>query len=264
MTTQMLFYDNISAVTQEQHRDLALKPMGDYGFTRNVNSVPLLTSEFLSAASEFPIVFAGDKDQLLPHAIIGTRQQENLFVNSEGEWQGKYVPAFIRRYPFVFSSADDGQTLTLCIDESYPGFNREGHGERLFDAEGNQTLYLKNVLEFLRSYQLSFQATTEFCRKIQELDILTDMQANVTFATGETNRLTGFQGVDREKLRELSDDSVLELHKSGGLDALHAHLLSMQNFRLIADRIQPEAETNAAADVTDPVDETPLEEALVE
>ena len=129
---------------------------------------------------------------------------------------------------------------------------------------GNQTLYLKNVLEFLRSYQLSFQATTEFCRKIQELDILTDMQANVTFATGETNRLTGFQGVDREKLRELSDDSVLELHKSGGLDALHAHLLSMQNFRLIADRIQPEAETNAAADVTDPVDETPLEEAQVE
>lgn len=90
------------------------------------------------------------------------------------------------------------------------------------------------------------------------------MQANVTFANGETNRLTGFQGIDRKKLRELSDDSVLELHKSGGLDALHAHLLSMQNFRLIADRIQPEAETNAVADVTDPVDETPLEAAQVE
>ena len=42
------------------------------------------------------------------------------------------------------------------------------------------------------------------------------MQANVTFDNGETNRLTGFQGVDREKLWELSDDSVLELHKSGG------------------------------------------------
>ena len=86
----------------------------------------------------------------------------------------------------------------------------------------------------------------------------------MTFDNGETNRLTGFQGVDREKLRELSDDSVLELHKSGGLDALHAHLLSMQNFRLIADRIQPEPETNAIPDVTDPVDETPLEAAQVE
>lgn len=68
----------------------------------------------------------------------------------------------------------------------------------------------------------------------------------MTFDNGETNRLTGFQGVDREKLRELSDDSVLELHKSGGLDALHAHLLSLQNFRLIADRIPPEAETSTA------------------
>ncbi|MCH2211618.1 MAG: SapC family protein [Fuerstiella sp.] len=259
MTTQMLFYDNISVVSQEQHRDLALKPMGDYGFTRNVNSVPLLTSEFLSAAGEFPIVFAGNEDNILPHAIIGTRQQENLFVNEDGEWQGKYVPAFIRRYPFVFSSADDGQTLTLCIDESYPGFNREGQGERLFDADGNQTMYLKNVLEFLRSYQLSFQATTEFCKQILDLGLLTEMQANVTLGTGETNRLTGFRGVDRNRLRQLEDQSVLEMHKSGGLDLIHAQLLSIQNFRIIADRVQPslsqEAATEYSGEATTPSSE---------
>jgi len=264
MTTQMLFYDNIAAVTKEQHGDLALKPLGDYSFTKNVNAVPLLTSEFLSAASEFPIVFVGTKEQMLPHAIIGTRQQENLFVNEEGAWQGKYVPAFIRRYPFVFSSANDGQTLTLCIDESYPGFNREGHGERLFDSEGNQTLYLNNVLEFLRGYQLSFQATTQFCSKLQELELLTKMQAKVTSGSGETNQLSGFLGVDRQKLRGLADDAVLELHKSGGLDALHAHLLSMQTFPLIADRIQSAAEVPDVGNAQNDISGLPVEESQAE
>ena len=264
MSTQMLFYDNIEMVTREQHGNLSLKRIGNFEFTKNVNSVPLMVPEFINSANEFPIVFAGNDQQVLPHAVVGTRDQENLFLDEEGQWQGKYVPAFIRRYPFVFASANDGQTLTLCIDESYPGFNRDGHGERLFDSEGNQTLYLKNVLEFLRGYQLSFQATTQFCSKLQELELLTEMQAKVTSGSGETNQLSGFLGVDRQKLRGLADDAVLDLHKSGGLDALHAHLLSMQTFRLIADRIQSAAEAPDVGNAKNDISELPVEEPQAE
>lgn len=239
MATQMLFYQDITAVSKENHRDLAFKPIGDYGFAKNVNSVPLLITEFFNACGEYPIVFAGSEDAILPHAIIGTRAKENLFVDADGNWQAKYVPAFIRQYPFVFAGTNDGKSLTLCIDESCPGFNRDGQGERLFDADGNQTMYLNNVIEFLQSYQASFQATTAFCKKIQELGLLTPMQASVTWASGEVNNLTGFHGIDAKKLRELEDDTVLELHKSGGLEALHAQLFSMQNFRSITELSKP-------------------------
>ncbi|MCP4890568.1 MAG: SapC family protein [Rubripirellula sp.] len=251
MATQMLFYQDIAAVSKENHRDLAFKPIGDYGFAKKVNSVPLLITEFFNACGEFPIVFAGGEDAVLPHAIIGTRAQENLFVDADGKWQAKYVPAFIRQYPFVFAGTNDGKSLTLCIDESCPGFNRDGQGERFFDADGNQTMYLNNVIEFLQSYQASFQATTAFCKKIKELGLLTPMQASVTWASGEVNNLTGFQGIDAKKLRELEDDTVLELHKSGGLEALHAQLFSMQNFRSITELSKPAAkeEVNSAEEV---------------
>lgn len=252
MSTQMLFYDNIEMVTREQHGNLSLKRIGNFEFTKNVNSVPLMVPEFINSANEFPIVFAGNDQQVLPHAVVGTRDQENLFLDEEGQWQGKYVPAFIRRYPFVFSSADDGQTLTLCIDRDCPGFNEDGNGERLFDTEGEQTMYLKNVVEFLRSYQRFFQATISFCEKLKSLDLLTGMQANITSAGGETNRMTGFFGVDRQKLRDLDDEVVLEMHKSGELDLIHAHLLSMENFRLIVDRVKSQ-EPEDQPEVAEPV-----------
>lgn len=59
------------------------------------------------------------------------------------------MPAFLRRYPFVFSSNDDASTFTLCIDEEFDGLNQDGRGERLFDSEGERTQYLQNVLGFL-------------------------------------------------------------------------------------------------------------------
>jgi hypothetical protein len=65
---------------------------------------------------------------------------------TRGGWQAKYIPAFVRRYPFVFSSRGVGKTFTLCIDEAFPGFNQSGRGERLFGDDGKPTPYVQNVL----------------------------------------------------------------------------------------------------------------------
>ena len=62
--------------------------------------------------------------------ILGVEKDENLYVKQPGSWDARYVPAFVRRYPFVFSRSDDGQTFTLCIDETWSGCNADGKGER--------------------------------------------------------------------------------------------------------------------------------------
>ena len=72
----------------------------------------------------------------MPAALLGIRDKENLYVGQNGNWNAKYVPAFIRRYPFVFSSTDGGR-FTLCLDHEFDGVNRSGLGERLFDFEGS-------------------------------------------------------------------------------------------------------------------------------
>ena len=45
---------------------------------------------------------------MVPVAILGLRGAANQFVNSEGAWrEGKYIPAYVRRYPFILMESPD-------------------------------------------------------------------------------------------------------------------------------------------------------------
>ena len=173
--------------------------------------------------------------------MLGVRTEENLYVTKEGGWQAKYIPAFVRRYPFVFFSRDDGKTFTLCIDEAFPGFNQSGRGKRLFDDDGKPTPYVENVLKFLGQYQREFQRTQAFCKKLKDLNLLGPMQAQIKLGSGERMALGGFSVVDRARLKTLSDNVLAQLVQSDELALIYAHLVSMRNFETVRDRL-PEAQ----------------------
>jgi hypothetical protein len=126
----------------------------------------------------------------------------------------------------------------LCIDESFSGFNKENIGERLFDANGEQTLYLKNVLGFLNEYQKRFNRTSVFCKKIIELDLLEPMQAQITSAKGSGVTVTGFLTINKKKLKELSSDQIQSLLKSDELELIYLHLQSLHNLDKFAGLIE--------------------------
>lgn len=238
MSKQLLIYEKAVPVSTKRHLDWSVKTGEDYEFARHVNAVPLTAVEFPIAATEYAIVFAGTKDEVMPAVVMGIRQQENLCLTESGDWDTKYVPAFLRRYPFVFSSVDKGDTLTLCIDEDFAGCNQEGRGERLFDSEGERTQYLETVLEFLKQYQAHYQRTQIFCKKIKELDLLEPMHAQITLANGQRLDLEGFQAVSRNRLKELPSQKLADLAKTDELEMLYVHLQSMRNFTAMAERIR--------------------------
>jgi len=248
LSTQLLFYTNAVPVSARKHNGLYLKSGRDYGFARTVNSVPLTTVEFRNAASEYAVVFAGGTDAVMPVAILGAQAEQNLYVKEDGTWDGRYLPAFVRRYPFVFASGDQGATFTLCIDESFSGCNREEKGERLFDAEGQRTQYLETVLSFVKEYQVQFQRTRAFCDRLKELDLLDPMQAQFTLPDGKQRSLTGFMAVNRTKLRDLDESVLGKMAKSGELELIYLHLQSMQNFSNMLERIGAKPEAEAAAE----------------
>jgi SapC len=234
MVAQLLIYEKAVPVNPRKHGDWSIKTGTDYSFAKNVNSVPLMAAEFPSAGGDYAIVFTGNDDEIMPSVILGIRDQQNLQVSEDGKWQAKYIPAFIRRYPFVFSSSDDGATFTLCIDEDFAGCNQEGIGERLFDSEGARTQYLENVLGFLREFQSQFMRTQVFCRKLKELDLLEPMQAQISVRGDQPLSLTGFMAVNREKLKEVPGDKLAELAKTDELELIYTHLQSMRNFSPMA------------------------------
>lgn len=242
MSKQLLIYERAVRVSSESHRDWSVKTGSNYSFAKHINAIPLTAVEFPSAAAEYAIVFAGTEEVVMPAAIVGVRENENLYLTQEDGWQAKYVPAFLRRYPFVFTSSNEGKAFTLCIDDQFEGFNQEGRGERLFDTDGQKTKYLDNVLEFLKQYQAQFQRTQAFCKKLKELDLFEPMQAQVTSSTGLKMRLAGFMAVSRDRLKELSGEQLTDLTKTDELELIYLHLHSMKNFKAMVERIPPPPE----------------------
>jgi hypothetical protein len=250
MTTQLLIYETAVPVSSGRHGKCAVEAGKGYAFARKLNSVPLMAVEFPQAAPEYAVVFAQSGDDVVPVVILGARQNENLYLGSDDGWQAKYIPAFIRRYPFVFSPSEDGKTFTLCVDEAFQGLNYMGRGQALFDAEGKHTSYVDNVLKFLQEYRAQFLRTQAFCKKLKELDLLEPMQAQFTLGTGEKMSLTGFLVVDRKRLKALSAETLHQLAATDELELIYLHLQSMLNFNNVKNRL---IETQVVTPSTEPV-----------
>ena len=259
MTTQLLIYETAVPVSSGRHGKCSVEVGDHYAFTRHVNSIPLMAVEFPQAAPEYAIVFAANGDDVVPVVILGARQNENLYLSAANEWKGSYIPAFVRRYPFVFSTSEDGQTFTLCVDEAFAGLNYLGRGKALFDAEGKPTAYVDNVLKFLQEYRAQFVRTQAFCKKLKDLDLLEPMQAQFTLASGEKMSLTGFMVVDRKRLKALSGEAMLDLAQNDELELIYLHLQSMRHFSDLKDRLAATATATATASAAAaPIDRCPL------
>jgi hypothetical protein len=256
MTKQLLIYESAVPVSAARHANVSLEAAADYAFSAGINAVPLMGVEFERAAAEYAIVFTQAGDVVMPAAVLGVRADQNLYLSSDRKWQADYIPAFIRRYPFVFSSSADGNTLTLCIDESHPGVNSQGRGERLFGADGKPTPYVERVLKFLQEYQANFERTRQFGRRIHELGLLEPMQAEVTTPKGEKLSLNGFLSVSRDKLRALDGETLATLARTDELELLYLQLHSLHNFNDVKDRLIGTLKEDSAPAATMPAAQT--------
>ncbi len=232
----LLFYTKPAALNKVVHKDTKIKPLGDnYSFARSTNSVILAGVEFTEAAKEYPIVFAQAGESVVPVALLGLRNEENLFVHESGNWDARYIPAFVRRYPFVLAEAGEQNQRMVCIDEDYAGFDDES-GEALFEND-QPTPILKQAMDFLEEYQRQYTRTEAFVKRLQEYDLLMSLNAKIDMNDGQQFALQGLLAVDEKKLLQLSDDQALEFFRSGELAWLYCHLMSMGCMASLVDRI---------------------------
>jgi hypothetical protein len=123
----------------------------------------------------------------------------------------------------------------VLIDRSWSGFS-ETTGEALFDKDDKPTAALEQAMKFLEMFEAEAQRTRLFCTRLAELDILKEMKADATLPDGKTLSVDGFYAVDEDKLRELPDAAVLELHRNGMSMLLAMHLASLANMKHLVDR----------------------------
>ena len=232
---QMLIYERAQPLSVSAHGEVSVRPAFDYGFSADLNSVPIVAAEFSSAAQDMVVVFAGTEDEILPAVLLGVDQGVNLFLDDRSRWSGRYIPAFLRRYPFVFAQSDAGEQLSLCIDEACELLNTEGKGERLFDSEGARTTYLNQMLEFAAQYQAQFLRTRVFCQRLRSLNLLEPAALSVREQGGAIG-LGGFFRIHRERLKAIPREALTEMFDSDELELCFIHLQSLSNVEGLSRR----------------------------
>lgn len=234
--SEAMYYEKPVLLDREKHRNRRVKPSKSYAFARNANSLYLAGVEFNEACKEYAIVFTRGPDQkIVPVAMLGLRNRENLFIDEAERWTASYVPAFVRRYPFVLAELSS-ESLGVCMDDAYPGFN-EQEGEALFDAKGANTPFLQNAVDFLNRYQQEFRRTAAFCERLQQSGLLKEMNAKADLMDGRSFTINGLLVVDEQKLMALPDAVALSLFRAGELHLISMHLTSLSNMQKLVDRM---------------------------
>lgn len=220
-----LFYKNPVLLDGQRHQTLSLKKDFGLNFTKSTNAVPVNMLELPQVAHFYPIAFSND-GMATPVAIIGVRNDENLFVNDKGEWRkDAYIPSYIRRYPFILTEVNNGESLSLCIDEMDEVVLHD-NSNPLFDKDGKPTDLSKNAMEFCKSYHGASQQTMEFSKALAASGLLIERTAELNLQNGTKVNFSGFSIIDEEKFNKMDDAMFNEWRKKGWIGAIYAHLFS--------------------------------------
>ncbi|MBS7792412.1 SapC family protein [Roseococcus sp. SDR] len=223
--TLPVLYTALEPLDAERHAALRLRDVG-HGFAAHLSSIPLAVEEFALAGRHMPVVFAAAAPHM-PVALTGLAPDRNLFVDEKGGWRrGTYVPAYLRRYPFLLvRAAADSDQLVLCIDPQAPQFATTA-GEPLFEAEKKPAPLASKALDFTRSVEAAFRKTQEFAEGLSLMGLLQPAATQFEWE-GKPFRVDGFHAVDRERMAQLTGEQLATLRDKGWLDAIYAHLLSL-------------------------------------
>ena len=234
-------YREPTVLESVKHRGLKLAPLVDHAVASRMQASFLAAAEFAHAAREYTIVFVRSqvesKTQVHPIVMLGVAEGENLFIEAAdgSAWDARYVPAYIRRYPFWTTQVDDTKTQAVLIDAWWRGFS-ETEGEALYEADGRPAKRLLDAIDFLKRYDLEAERALAFCARLVELGLLHDMTVTATLPGETPLALDGFLAVDEARLLALPEAQVVEMHRNGMLGLVHAHLASLGNLQALLDR----------------------------
>lgn len=226
-------FERKTALQFAEHRNLKIHETNNYEFARSEILAPFVFDEMADIAREYPIVFP-DNGSDLPSALLGLEAGQNAYVGSDGIWQGTYIPAHIRRYPFLFGTLPgenpDPNRFIILFDPDAPHF-RDPNGYRVFTDKGELSDHMKRRIELLEQIQKNIDRTRVMVRELTASGILVERAISIRREGQQERRITGIRVVDENMLNQLPDAEFNALHQKGLLPLIYSQLLSWANFR---------------------------------
>ena len=230
-----LFYQNPVVLHPAAHGAAGLADALDFGFARKTNAIPISLSEIPIAALSYPIAFTTEGGAR-PVAVVGLREDENLFIDQDGNWRpGVYVPAYVRRYPFILAEYGEGEGVQLCIEDD-PGVLVTQGGRPLF-SDGEPSRLVRSAFDLCKSLRAADLATAPFVEALLACGVLEGRAATIKLPSGGDLKMAGFATIDEAKLRALPEQAFLLLHRQGWLSAVYAQIHSALNWARLGDML---------------------------
>jgi hypothetical protein len=236
-----LFYNQITPLDAKKHAGMGLKPNINLSFAAGTHAVPVNAIECVQLCAHYPIVFSPEASAT-PVAVLGLKEGQNLFVTKEGGWiePEAYIPAYIRRYPFLLASVTGTDQLTLCFDD-VPAVVAKSSAMPFFVNGETPSDMTKNALEYCKSFHAATLQTQGLCQALTEAGVLVDRAAEIPLPAGQPAiKFGGFRIIDDQKFAALPDATILEWRRKGYLPTIFAVLISSGRWahlaRLYMDR----------------------------
>lgn len=219
----------LEALSSTAHRSLRHQsPPQPFAFARQKALATLVAAEVAVALRWMPVAFGLDQGRASLLGLMGLSQDENLFINQQGQWRGSYIPAVLRAVPFGIAPRADGGDQTVIIDSDSGHFSLT-HGTPLFDEAGGQSAFLTSMLGFLKAFHDNQTATEKALQAILDADLLTPWNVALTMPDGQPRTMTGLYQIDVARFDALNAAALAVLHRSGALTLIYGHLFSLSN-----------------------------------
>jgi hypothetical protein len=230
-----LFYKDLMPLNSRDHGTWRARSVDKASWVNSQHAIPLTVDEFTQAQRDFPIVFSAG-DNSVPLALMGLNEGINVFFDEEGTALGEgYVPAYIRRYPFLLAKLQqDKDEMSLCFDPSGDVVGDFAEGEQLF-IDGQPSEHTKGLLDFCEKFEEAGARTQAFMEELKNADLLMDGEVAIrqNDKPDQPYVYRGFRMVNQDKLRELDAEKLKNWNEIGLLPLIYAHLFSLDLMRVI-------------------------------
>lgn len=233
-----LFYNSIEPLNLDQHGKMKVRGITGMPELGHTHAIPLTVDEFTLVQRHYPIVFSVGGTPV-PIALMGLNEGVNVFLDENGRAldPNMYIPAYLRRYPFLLAKLrPDSDELSLCYDPTSGAIGDFEEGEALFDGD-QPSAATKAILEFCEQFEAAGLRTNAFVEDLVKSDLLMDGEVAIQpEGFDQPFVYRGFRMVDEEKVRNLRGDELRKMNQNGMLPLIYAHLFSLSQMRDVFGR----------------------------
>ena len=226
--------NKISAVpvSKEKHHSYRYKTLSNFIGFKKKGVIPFCIAELHKIVNQYPIAFTKSNETYTLVFLTSFIPDKNLYIDKNGLWVGKYVPAILRSLPFVFSNLGNETSKMLCYLEEYrcvlPENSCDNTFIKMFEPNGEFSDEFKKHIELTETFSANLIETNKICNQLSDENLIVEWPIKLRSGDEETD-IKGLFKIDENKIISMSENSPQKNLDSKLLYLAYGQIFSKNN-----------------------------------